>query len=300
MRATLTSTYRSLLNNLDKNSTRLNDLRVMGATGKKMAKPSDDPSGIRPVVNARGQILSSERFLKTMATAVDRIDIMDGQLRELDNLMVQAYELVVASGNPAMSDEDLRVLGKQLRLVKDEIVAIGNTQINGKYIFSGYQEATKPFDGTPGNFFGDSNRIKFEIGPGEEIAVNLTGGELFRGDAGGVDIFQVLDDIANALDPAAPGVPNSNASLAQLGNLQRGADQVRGFRAEMGNIGRRVENAMLGMEDASIEMQKVLSRYEDADIVKVLSDMSQQETAFQAALQITAKVNELTILNYVK
>lgn len=308
MRATLATTYRSLLSNLDKNSNRLNDLRVMGATGKKMTKPSDDPSGIRPVVNARGQIRSSERFLQTMGTGMDRINTMDTQLGEMSNLMIRAKELLVGAGNVAMSDQDLRIFGQQARLIKEELVAIGNTQINGKYIFAGFAEGTVPFDGTPGVYNGDDEAIEFEIGPGEKVAVNLTGNDLFMGDfnfdgvtdAGGVDLFQVFDNIIAALDPAFPGVPNPNAALAEMNNLDRGAEQVSRFRSQMGNLGNRVENAMLGMEDASIEMQKVLSRYEDADIIKVLSDMNQQETAFQAALQITAKVNELTILNYVK
>lgn len=308
MRATLATTYRSLLNNLDKNSNRLNDLRIMGATGKRLAKPSDDPSAIRPVINARGQIRSSERFLQTMGTGLDRINTMDSQLGELSNLMVRAKELLVASGNAAMSDQDLRVFGQQARMIKEEMVAIGNTQINGKYIFAGFAEGTVPFDGTPGVYNGDDGAIEFEIGPGEKVAVNLTGNDLFMGDfnfdgatdAGGVDLFQVFDNIIAALDPTFPGAPNPNVALAEMGNLDRGAEQVSRFRSQMGNLGAKVENSMLGMEDASIEMQKVLSRYEDADIVKVLSDMSQQETAFKAALEITARVNQLTILDYVR
>lgn len=308
MRATLTSTYRSLLSNLDKNSERLNDLRVMGATGKRMAKPSDDPSGIRPVVNARGQIRSSERFLQTMGTGMDRINTMDTQLGKLSNLMIRAKELLVASGNAAMSEPDLRTFGQQARMIKEELVAIGNTQINGKYIFAGFAEGTVPFDGTPGVYNGDDGAIEFEIGPGEKVPVNLTGNDLFMGDfnfdgatdAGGIDLFQVFDNIIAALDPAGPGVPNPSAALSEMGNLDRGAEQIGRFRSQMGNLGSRVENAMLGMEDASIEMQKVLSRYEDADIVKVLSDMTQQEMAFKAALEITGRVNQLTILDFIR
>lgn len=308
MRATLSTTYRSMLSNLNKNSTRLSDLQVMGATGKRMTKPSDDPSGIRPVVNARGQIRSSERFLQTMGTAMDRFDTTDTQLSELRNLMIRAKELLVGAGNLAMSDQDLRIFGQQARLLKDEMVAIGNTQINGKYVFAGFAEGTVPFDGTPGVYNGDDGAIEFEIGPGEKVAVNLTGNNLFLGDfnfdgatdPGGVDLFQVFDNIIAALDPAFPGTPNPNAALAEMNNLDRGADQVSRFRSGMGNLGARIENSMIGMEDASIEMQKVLSRYEDADIVKVLSDMTQQETAFKAALEITARVSKLTILDYVR
>ncbi len=303
MRATLSATYRTLLNNLDKNSSRLNDLRVTTATGKRMQKPSDDPSAIRPVLNARGQIRSSDRFLRTLGTASDRLQTMDTQLNDIENLMIRTKEIVVASGNGSLNSQDLQTLADQIRLVKDELVALGNTKVSGKYIFAGFSENTPPFDGTPGTYFGDNGAVEFEIGPGEKVPVNLTGNDLFLGDfnfdgatdPGGVDLFQTLDDIQAALTANDP-----NTALAQLDQVDAGLDQVIGFRAKMGNVAQRVDNATLSMEDVKIDMTEMLSRYEDADIIATITDLSQQETAFKAALEVTSKVSQITILDYLR
>ncbi|RMF48121.1 MAG: flagellar hook-associated protein 3, partial [Deltaproteobacteria bacterium] len=56
MRATMGTTYRSLIGNLNRINYRLEDLRVQAASGKKLQRPSDDPSAIRPTLFARSDI----------------------------------------------------------------------------------------------------------------------------------------------------------------------------------------------------------------------------------------------------
>ncbi len=295
MRATLTTTYRSLLFNLTRQNTRLEELRNQAATGKRMVKPSDDPSGIRPVLNARGQIRSTERLARTMGTAADQLGNLDTSLGRVENQMHRMKEILVASGNGAMSVTDLQTLGDQVRLVKEETLAVANTQVNGKYLFAGFEEQTRPFDGTPGNYAGDGNAIEYEIGPGEKVKVNLTGPEIFGDPGSGKDIWQLFDDIEAALSAG-----DSDIALAEMDNLDQAAEQLRNKRSEMGNIAQRVDNAVLNMQDVRINMQETLSRYEDADIVETLTNLTQQETAFQGALQITSKVSELSILNFIR
>jgi flagellar hook-associated protein 3 FlgL len=54
------------------------------------------------------------------------------------------------------------------------------------------------------------------------------------------------------------------------------------------------------MEDVRIDMQAMLSRYEDADLVETITNMTMQETAFKAALDITSRVSRLSILDYMR
>lgn len=295
MRATLTTTYRSLLFNLTRQNNRLEDLRNQAATGKRMNKPSDDPSAIRPVLNARGQIRSTERFERTMGTAGDRLSNLDTSLDRAENLMHRMKEIMVSAGNGAMGSDDLATLGDQVRLAKDEMLALANTQIDGKYIYAGFQEQTVPFDGVPGNYFGDNNTVEYEIGPGETVKVNLAGPEVFGDPGSGKDVWQLFDDVESALNAG-----NSDLALAEMDNLDLAAQQIRNRRSEMGNVAQRVDNAVLHMQDVRINMRETLSRYEDADIVETITSLTQQETAFKGALQITSKVSELSILNFIR
>ncbi len=295
MKTTQATVYRSLQNQLYKTQSYLFDLRMAAASGKRINKPSDDPAAIRPVLNARSQVQKSDRYLRTMGSASDRLDILDSHLGQIGNLMIRAQETTIAAGNGSAGPNDLINYSDAIGHIKDELYALANSNINGKYIFAGFAEDTQPFpDSTdPSNYQGDNGHMELEIAPGEKIQTNLTGDKLFQGTPGGINLFQLLDDIQNDL---ASG--DADAALSRLGDLKDATEQVSRQRSQMGNIAARVENAKGHMENIKIDMQEVLSRYEDADIIEVITALNQQELAFEAALNVTAKVSELSILNY--
>ena len=295
MKTTQSTVYRSLLSQLSKNQSSLLDLRMSAATGKRINKPSDDPSAIRPVLNARSQVQKSDRYLRTMGSASDRLDILDSHLGQIGDLMTRAQETTIAAGNGAMGPNDLTNLSDTIGYIKDELYSLANSKVDGKYIFAGFAEDIEPFPDTsdPTNYAGDTGHMELEIAPGERIQANLTGEELFQGVGGGINLFQLLDDIESDL---AAG--DSDTALSRLGDLTDATEQVSRQRSQMGNIAARVENAKGHMENIKIDMQEVLSRYEDADLVEVITALTQQEMAFEAALNVTAKVSDLSILNY--
>lgn len=295
MKTTQATVYRSLQNQLFKMESSLFDLRMSAATGKRINKPSDDPSAIRPVLNARSQVQKSDRYLRTMGSASDRLDILDSHLDQIGNLLINAQETLVAAGNGSKGPDDLANYSEAMGHIKDELFSLANSNVDGKYIFAGFAEDTKPFEEADylTAYHGDSGQMELEISPGERIAVNLTGDELFQGAGGGLNIFQLLDDIQSDL---AAG--DSTTALSRLDDLKDATEQVSRHRSQMGNIAARVENAQGHMENIKIDMEEVLSRYEDADIIEVIASLNQQEMGFEAALNVTAKVSKLSILDY--
>lgn len=311
MRATQTTTFRSLQNYLDKTSTRLQTLQLAAATGKKLNRPSDDPSAISPVLSARTQIKNSNRYLETIASGLDRVNNMDGNLENIENVMQRIREISLASINDTLTATDRLTYANEVTQLKQELIDTGNAQVDGKFLFAGFAEKTKPFTVNPNypatqpnpvNYNGDQGVMQFEIGPGELVDVNITGTALLMGDAdndgatdaGAVDVFAVVTAIEEALRA------NSAAGVdAQLTNLETGADQVRTQRSLKGNIGKRLELASEHMEQIKIDMESMRSRFEDADILETITSLEQQQQGFQAALSITGRVNELSILDYI-
>lgn len=85
---------------------------------------------------------------------------------------------------------------------------------------------------------------------------------------------------------------------AMLTDLEKGADQVRSNRGLMGNNAARLENAKYHLEGVRIDLKQILGRYEDADIIEVLTEITKTETAFEGALKVTGQVSRLSILDY--
>jgi flagellar hook-associated protein 3 FlgL len=259
--------------------------------------------------------------------------------------MQRVKELSINSINGAMSSADMEVFADEVGHLRQELLDAANGMVDGKYIFSGYQENIKPFVPNPNYnpnpptdplnlnppydpadsstwpyiYQGDPNPTELEITPGERLQTNLTGNDLFMGisnnimqagpippavgypsDAGRVDIFSVLTRLEEALragninDPAGPG----GGVQAQMDDLDLAADQNRRLRSQLGNKANRVETAMVHQQDIRIDLHLILSRYQDADAIETFAEISKQETAFQAALSITAKISKISILDY--
>jgi len=334
MKVTDNSTYRLMNTNLDRITNDLLVLRNQGATGLKLNKPSDDPGAIRPVLTTRTQLQQNERYLETMGHAGDKMASTDGYLDQVENVMVRVKEIAINSVNGAMSQEDMTTFADEIAEMKNELLDSANAVIDGKYIFAGFQEDTKPFTENltydpalydinnsttwPYLYNGDPNATELEITPGEYMEVNLTGNELFLGisndvmklppvpgpgyasDPGRIDIFGVLTRTEEAIragnidDITGPG----GSIQSQVTNLEIAANQNRGLRSSLGIKARRVDSAEIQQEDAKIDLEQILSRYQDADMIEVFNDIVQKETAFEAALNITARVSDISILDY--
>lgn len=345
MKATEGTTYRMLQSNLGRISSRLEELRTQGATGIKLTKPSDDPSAIRPVLTTRTQIMHTDRYLETMGVTLDKMQATDGHLEHVENIMQRVKEIGINAINGINSPQDMAIFADEVSQMKQELLDAANGMVDGKYIFSGYAEDTKPFVENPNYnpnppvdplnpnppydpnnsttwpyiYMGTPNPTELEITPGENLESNLTGNDLFFGinnatmqaggptppavyasDPGRIDIFSTLTRMEEALragnidDPLAAG----GGIQASLDNIDTSADQNRRLRSQLGIKAARVDSAMLHQKDVSIDLQQILSRYQDADAIETFNAIVKQETAFQAALSITSKVSQISILDY--
>jgi len=115
-----------------------------------------------------------------------------------------------------------------------------------------------------------------------------------------VDLFTVLTRAEEAIRAGNVNDVNGAGGSIQnaLKNLDIAADQNRSQRSQLGARAKRVDTAILHQEDAKVDLKQILSRYQDADIIEVYNDIMQKENAFKAALNVTSRVSQISILDY--
>lgn len=149
----------------------------------------------------------------------------------------------------------------------------------------------------------------FNIAPNSSTAVDISGAGLsdfgitaasLDGASGNIDLFSVLMRTEEAIRAGnVDDLAGAGGSIsAQIDNLEVAANQNRGHRSTLGNRATRVEAAILHQEDAKIDLEMILSRYQDVDMIQVYNDIIQKETAFSSALNITGRVSQISILDY--
>lgn len=227
MKVTENSTYRLMRTNLDRITTDLLVLRNQGATGLKLNKASDDPGAIRPVLTTRSQMQQNERYLETMGYAGDKMAATDGYMAQIENILVRAKEIGINAVNSSLTSIDLATLGNEIAELRAQLLDTANASVDGKFIFAGYQEDTKPFTVNPAYdpalydvndvttwpyfYHGDHNPTQLEITPGEFLTSNITGNELFLGITNAIAAtgyatpYQGETLTSSSLRPAVPG-----------------------------------------------------------------------------------------------
>jgi len=76
--------------------------------------------------------------------------------------------------------------------------------------------------------------------------------------------------------------------------------QVSESLARVGARSARLETRRAALEQSEQDLTLRLSEVQDADTIRVLSDLVREETALQAALQVTARVVQPSLLDFLR
>jgi flagellar hook-associated protein 3 FlgL len=85
---------------------------------------------------------------------------------------------------------------------------------------------------------------------------------------------------------------------AQLADLDQALDHVRTQRSYVGVTMQRVEGAVEDREQAVTDLKGYLSSLQDVDLAEVSTNIVQQETALRAAMSVTSRLSQISILDY--
>ena len=83
-------------------------------------------------------------------------------------------------------------------------------------------------------------------------------------------------------------------------NLESDIDAVVSGRAIVGVQAQRLEETQLRNEDQTLQEQSLLSNLQDADLTEVISRYQQLQLQLQAALQTSAQIQQLSLLDFLR
>lgn len=102
----------------------------------------------------------------------------DSTMSEMEKLLTQFKVKVTQAVNATQTGASREVIAKELETIRQQIVDLANTSVNGQFLFSGSLTNTKPFDYS-GNYYGDGKRLNIVTGDGVKNAYNIPGYDLF-------------------------------------------------------------------------------------------------------------------------
>jgi flagellar hook-associated protein 3 FlgL len=214
--STVSFTQRGLTSMLEQQK-RLADIQEQISSGKRILKPSDDPSGAAQILRLEQTLSVTNQYQRNADNAISRLTLEESTLDSMQDSLIRIREIAIQGANPIIGNTDRLSLAQEVRERLNELVSLANTKdANQEYLFSGYKVTTKPFTQAANGTFvysGDQGQRALQISSGRQMMDSDSGNDAFVNIKNGNGTFQTsansantgsgIFDIGQVVDPTA-------------------------------------------------------------------------------------------------
>lgn len=235
------------------------------ASGSRITKSADDAAGLSISETLKGEIRGFGQARRNANDAVSLIQVSEGGLSEISNILVRFRELSVQAASDTVGDQERELIQKEVAQMKDELQRISKSTRWGH---------TNLLDGSGGVFsfqvdiYNDpfNDRIEFDASTQDATLESLG--------VGGIDL-STQEGARETLD------------LVEIAQVK-----VSGQRATLGAI----QNRLLSTQDylgiAEENLSAANSRIRDTDIAASTAEMTRNNILQNATLSVLQQANQ--------
>lgn len=298
MKITQNMITNDLLRSMNRNQSELAQIQNQVSTGKRIAKPSAGSLQFSSAQQLETQIQRNSQYQQNAENGLFQARFAQ---QALENTLDQLYDLktLVTRGanDKVASESDMEILANQVVKIRQELVDYFNTTADGRFVFSGTNTLTRPFEtGEDGSvtYTGNSDALVAHVNDNTEVGISVDGFTLQTFPSGD-SIFSLLDRMETAFRAA-----DFSALNGEIPAVDEAVEHFAGLAARVGNNINRLEFAVEQFEVGNINLQSEVSRLVDADYAESLSRIQKLQVAYQAALSANASLLQTSLLNFLR
>lgn len=264
-------------------------------------------------IGDKTQALEAARSAQNRATsyqsatqlALTQTDLQDTQLTALSGLADQLRQAIAtAAGN----GDGTNLMSTAQGIFQQAASILNATDSTGNYIYGGQKSNTPPFTATSlanlasgpvSSFFQNGNEKKsVVVGDGQTQTIGVLASDV------GTQLMTALQNLYNADTPS--GSLNGQLTDAQSSNLSnnvlpqaiQASTDLNNATAANGDAYKNLQADATSQTAMSNLYQGFVSNIQDVDMATAITNMNQSQTALQAALEVSARLGQLSLLNY--
>ncbi|WP_144713437.1 flagellar hook-associated protein FlgL [Curtobacterium pusillum] len=274
---------------LQAGAAKLAQLTEQATTLQNISRPSDDPAGTVSSMQVRKEQAAAAQYTRNASDAVGWLATTDSTLSSVYSVLNSVRDLTVQAANSGtMSDTDRDAFVTQFQSLKTELEARANTTYGTRSVFAGSSTASAAYDPTTG-WAAAGTDVTRRVGDGTTVRVDTPGADVFG--SGSTSVFAMIDSIVGDLQSGTNTNPRINDVDAAIAT-------VRGAQADVGVRHAAALSAQDSLKSATVSLENRRAGIEDKDLAKAVLDLQVQQTNYQAALAVTAKVLQPTLMDY--
>jgi len=247
-------------------------------------------------------------YTNATGMATTQTDLQDTQLTSLSSLATQLKKAV----SDAVANNDPTGLMATVGNVFSQAVSILNSKdANGDFIYAGGRTDTAPVSvsslsqllaapSVASIFTNGDSKKSVQVADGQSISFGVTASDI------GTSLMQTLKDIAG-FDAGASGSFDTSTNLSQAQNTFLTAQiaatgavssGLTAVTAQNGSVYNQLQSATAQQSANDTLYSGFIDKVQNTNMADAATQMSLNQTALQASLQVTSTLNKLTLLNY--
>ena len=248
---------------LSKQQGRLEHSQQALASGSRIVKAADDAAGLAISENIRGQIVGIRMARNNAFNAQSLIQVSEGGLNEINNILIRLRELGVQAASDTVSDVEREFLDQEaMQLVEESDRIAKSTRFGNKTLLDGSGE-----------------ELQYHVGP-------------FAGDENVISYKMSADATASTIGIEGLSVADKGSARDALGQVDDAIVALGKIRADFGAVQSRLQITTSNLDIQNENLSAAKSRISDTDIAYEAAEMSSAQILQNASVSVLAQANQ--------
>lgn len=305
VRLPLSVQTRQMLLGLQRTQDRLAQNTQRISSGQRITNPGDDPAGSALILDLGTSLGANTQFQQQMDSALSFLQGTGTALSSVTDSLTQLLQLGQQGLSDLTSASGRAALASSVDGIETNLVGLANTQIQGKYIFSGTTTLTQPFTQNAGGtvvYNGNlttalnPNTYSLNVSQSSSVVMNVPGDTLFfgaNGSGSNTDLFKAVNDLSTGLKA------NNSA------NIQSAYDRLQGIlstltqaQTDVGGRVSRLNDLKTIVSSQSLSLQSMQNTVQDTNYPDAITQFTSDQTVQSATLNALGKTNQPNLFNY--
>lgn len=275
---------------------RLANAQRQVSSGERIQVASDDPNGTASLVGELATVKRLDAYSQAGDAATSRLSVVDSALTDIVNQLTAAKTTALAGRGSTQTTDQRSALAAAMLSIRDALLSDVNTTFHGTALFAGSSGASAAYAQAGGAFTyqGDTSGSAIDVGFNRTVQLTLDGQAMFQGS----DPRNILDSLTDLADAITRG---DDTAIGQgVAALETAFDRATAVQSQVGTWLRAIDDTRPQIQAAKLAASGRASTLRDADMAAAVSEMSNADASYRAALQVVATNGQLTLLDYLK
>ncbi len=287
------------LSDLARNTARLDRAQRQLSSGRRINAASDSPGEVAHLISLRADLSRTEQIHSNLGRIKTETDTAEQALSNAITTLDRIQVLGAQGASTIAEASTRRTLAGEVGQLLERLVGLADTQVDGRYLFSGDADQTPPYSidltqPTPiSAYLGAGSTREVAHPSGIRFDAGRTAQQIFDSSVATENVFQSVNALRVALennDYAAIGIA--------LGTVHSAGKHLNDQLAYYGSIQGQVNDAVNIASRRRLDLQTQISGIEDADLSAAAIELNIATFQQQAAMQAEGRRPRQSLFDY--